>query len=201
MALCAASGIPHWKNPIHHTPRTPAQGSTALARTARMKRSRGIVAAAGRLRSSQLLHTFGKHTGGTTQGMSIFRYNSRHKAITLAGVALAAAAGFYLNQREQPTYDNGQPKRTGSVENGRNQGRWTWYYPNGSKKMEGDFEGGKRNGRWLTFAPNGDTLTVSFYLNDRLNGPHTEYGADGLPAMVTTYTDDRPVGPAAPVAR
>ncbi len=72
--------------------------------------------------------------------MSIFRYDSRHKVITLGIVVIAAAVGYYLNQRGQPTFDNGQVKRTGSVENGRNQGRWTWYFPDGRKKMEGDFQ-------------------------------------------------------------
>lgn len=124
--------------------------------------------------------------------MSAFRYDSRHKVVTLALVIVAAALGFYLNQREQPTFDNGQVKRTGSMVDGRNHGRWTWYYPNGRKKMEGDFQGGKRTGRWVTFADNGDTLTVSMYSNDRLNGPHTEYGPGGRPARVVTYVDDRP---------
>lgn len=124
--------------------------------------------------------------------MSVFRYDSRHKVFTLALVIIAAALGFYLNRREQPTFDNGQVKRTGSLLDGRNQGRWTWYYPNGRKKMEGDFQGGKRTGRWVTFAANGDTLTTSMYRNDRLNGPHTEYGPGGRPARVITYVDDRP---------
>ncbi|MBP8822372.1 MAG: hypothetical protein KBH07_01855 [Flavobacteriales bacterium] len=133
--------------------------------------------------------------------MSIFRYNSRHKAITLVVVAIAAALGYHLNQREQPTFGNGQLKRTGSAVNGRNQGRWTWYHPNGRKKMEGDFDGGKRTGRWATFSPTGDTLTLSTYRNDKLNGPHKVYGPDGRPAQVITFLDDQPVSARAGAGR
>lgn len=133
---------------------------------------------------------------GTRTAMSLFRYNSRHKVITFAAVVIAAAVGYYMNQRQPPAFENGQLKRTGSVVDGRNQGRWTWYFPNGHKKMEGDFDGGKRTGRWITYSPNGDTLTVSMYRHDKLNGPHTEFGADGQPTLVTIYADDRPVGTA-----
>ena len=128
--------------------------------------------------------------------MSLFRYNSRHKIITFVVVIIAAAVGYYLNQRALPTFENGQPKRAGSLVDGRNQGHWSWYYPNGRMKMEGDFDGGKRTGRWITYSPNGDTLTVSFYRDDKLNGPHTEFGTDGRPAVVTTYANDLPVSAA-----
>lgn len=133
--------------------------------------------------------------------MSIFRYDSRHKVVTFFLVAAAAAIGYYLNQRGQPTFDNGQVKRTGSVVNWRNQGRWTWYYPDGRKKMEGDFAGGKRTGRWITFDSNGDTLTVSMYRNDQLNGLHTDYGPDGRPTLSTNYVNDKPTGPVDPATQ
>lgn len=125
--------------------------------------------------------------------MSLFSYNSNHKAITALLVIAVAGASFYLNRRGPSTFDNGQAKRTGSVVDGRNHGRWTWYYPSGKKKMEGTFDHGKRTGPWYTFSATGDTLTEAFYSEDKLNGPYTLFGPDGRRASVTLYKDDQPV--------
>ncbi|MCF8258790.1 MAG: hypothetical protein K9J06_14635 [Flavobacteriales bacterium] len=127
--------------------------------------------------------------------MSVFNYNSRHKAILAFGVVIAVAVQFYMNRPERPTFHNGQVKQTGGVVDGRNHGIWVWYHASGPKKMEGRFELGKRAGRWLTFSPDGDTLTESFYRDDRLNGTYTVFGPDGNPVMVSDYVDDRQVGP------
>lgn len=129
--------------------------------------------------------------------MSAFRYNSNHKAITALLIIAVAVASFYLGRRGAPTYANGQAKREGGTVDGRNNGRWTWYYPGGQKKMEGFFDRGKRTGRWLTFAANGDTITEAFYANDKLNGTYTVFGTNGQPNKVVLYSNDQQVDPAA----
>lgn len=126
--------------------------------------------------------------------MSLFRYNSNHKAITALLIIAVAAISLYLNRRGPSTFDNGQAKRTGSVVDGRNNGRWTWYYPSGKKRMEGTFDHGKRTGVWHTFSASGDTLTEAFYADDKLNGPYTLFGPDNRRGTVTFYKNDQPIG-------
>ena len=123
--------------------------------------------------------------------MSVFSYNSNHKAFVGIFVVLVSAAGFYLRDREKPSYDNGQSKQTGNQVDGRNHGQWIWYYPNGKKNMQGTFKHGEREGVWLTFSVNGDTITKANYANDKLNGRYTVYKAQNQIEQTQLYKDDR----------
>jgi len=107
--------------------------------------------------------------------MSIFRYNSRHKIIVGLLVMFYAAYSF-TGERKPDVYDEkGNLKQTGNFKNGKNHGKWTWFYENGKKKMEGLFDNGSREGCWITFEVNGDTLNKSYYKNDKLNGLSIKY--------------------------
>lgn len=123
--------------------------------------------------------------------MSIFRYNSNHKAIVGILIVLVSALGFYLRDREKPKHSNGQAKQVGSQLDGRNHGLWVWYFSNGKREMQGNFTHGKREGIWITFAPNGDTLIRASYQNDKLNGQYTVYGADNTVKDILFYEQDK----------
>lgn len=123
--------------------------------------------------------------------MSIFRYNSNHKAIVGILIVLVSALGFYLRDREKPKHSNGQARQVGSQMDGRNHGLWVWYFSNGKREMQGNFTHGKREGIWITFSPNGDTLIKASYQNDKLNGQYTVYNENDEVANLMMYKDDR----------
>ena len=122
--------------------------------------------------------------------MSIFRYNSYHKAITVVAIILWIIFHFSGTDNSGKHFDNGQLKRSGSFSNGKNQGKWTWYYENGNKKMEGSFINGKRNGEWITWSKSGRKLTQGHYENDRLNGEFIRWGKNQKIIEQLIYKDD-----------
>lgn len=102
----------------------------------------------------------------------MFNYNSYHKIIT-AVILIVWSIAHFSKKENNRSYTNGQPKKSGQLVNGKNQGLWVWYYEGGQKKMEGYFDKGQRNGKWTTFNKKGDTLSQSEYHNDQLNGTVT----------------------------
>lgn len=121
--------------------------------------------------------------------MKLFNYNSTHKLIVGVFIILWAAYSF-SGLRNKDTFDkNGKLLQTGNFKNGKNHGRWTWFYENGKKKLEGSFDMGSREGMWLTFDKNGDTLNKSYYLNDKLEGLFIRY-KNGIPVDTLMYKND-----------
>jgi antitoxin component YwqK of YwqJK toxin-antitoxin module len=119
----------------------------------------------------------------------MFKYNSKHKLIIGILIMLWAAYSF-SGKRKNDTFDKeGKLMQTGNIKNGKNHGKWTWFYANGAKKLEGSFDMGSREGLWLTFDKNGDTLNKSFYLNDKLDGLFIKY-KNGLPLDTLYYKND-----------
>lgn len=119
----------------------------------------------------------------------MFKYNSKHKLIIGVLIMLWAAYSF-SGRRTNDTFDkNGKLLQTGNFKEGKNHGKWTWFYENGAKKLEGSFNMGSREGVWLTFDSNGDTLNKCFYIQDKLNGSFISY-KKGLPLDTTIYIND-----------
>lgn len=119
----------------------------------------------------------------------MFKYNSKHKLIIGVLIMLWAAYSF-SGKRGVDTFDkNGKLLQTGNFKEGKNHGRWTWFYESGAKKLEGSFDMGSREGMWLTFDKNGDTLNKSYYLHDKLNGPFIKY-INGQPKDTVVYLND-----------
>lgn len=107
--------------------------------------------------------------------MSFFKYNSKHKIITGIAILMWAAYSF-SGLRKNNSYDEyGKVLHTGNIVDGKNHGKWIWYYPNGKKKMEGTFNKGVREGNWITYNPDGSVKLESNYNNDKLNGEQTSY--------------------------
>ncbi|MCB0379850.1 MAG: hypothetical protein KDD24_01250, partial [Flavobacteriales bacterium] len=118
-----------------------------------------------------------------------FKYNSKHKLIIGVLIMLWAAYSF-SGKRTNDTFDKeGRLLQTGDFKEGKNHGKWTWFYENGKKKLEGSFNMGSREGVWLTYDKNGDTLNKSYYIQDKLDGPFITY-KKGLPIDTTIYIND-----------
>ena len=122
--------------------------------------------------------------------MAPFRYNSYHKIII--GIVIIGWAVFHFSgdSLSGGRYSNGQIKRSGGFENGRNHGKWIWYYENGQRKMEGTFKYGKRNGIWITWDKNGNRLTQGNYEDDRLNGAFIRWDTKGNKVEHLIYKND-----------
>ena len=125
--------------------------------------------------------------------LKMFRYNSYHKAIAGALIAVWAVWHFAMRQKGEGNYPNGQAISSGGTMENFNHGQWAWYYPNGRVKLTGRFERGKRVGPWVTLSESGDTISVATYSDDRLNGPYHVYGPEGRTVATTHYRDDIPL--------
>lgn len=122
--------------------------------------------------------------------MHLFSYNSKHKII-LGIILIALAAYQFTGKRESTRYfENGKPMQTGSFKDGKNHGKWVWFYPNGKKKMEGFFNNGSREGAWITYSTEGKIETESIYMNDKLNGKFIKRNKNGAIITELTYSDD-----------
>lgn len=121
--------------------------------------------------------------------MSIFRYNSKHKII-VGGLIIFWAAYSFSGKRNNDTYNkDGKLLQTGNFKEGKNHGKWIWFYENGNKKLEGAFNMGNREGEWISYDTNGDTLSKSNYINDKLNGSFVHYNK-GNPLDTSFYIND-----------
>ena len=119
-----------------------------------------------------------------------FRYNSHHKLIIGIAIILWAMFRFTGENEEGKSYENGQIKKIGGFNSGKNHGNWTWYYKNGKKKMEGTFLSGKRDGIWVIYDQNGIKLSQGNYKNDQLNGEFTKWNSKGDMLEKSIYKDD-----------
>lgn len=119
----------------------------------------------------------------------MFKYNSKHKLIIGVLIMFWAAYSF-SGKRKNDTFDKqGHLLQTGNIKNGKNHGKWIWFYADGAKKLEGSFDMGSREGLWLTFDKNGDTLNKGYYVKDQLEGPFIKY-KNGLPVDTLMYKND-----------
>jgi peroxiredoxin len=116
-------------------------------------------------------------------------------------------------------YDNGVPKKEGTLQDGQQTGKWTFYYDDGRKRAEGDYaddhqvgawtswyengrveweggfdERGARTGLWTFFHDNGQQRAVGRYDNDLEQGRWTFRGRDGKLQKVGDFLDARMVG-------
>ncbi|MCB0408795.1 MAG: hypothetical protein KDD29_01160 [Flavobacteriales bacterium] len=125
--------------------------------------------------------------------MKVFNYNSRHKIITGVIILFLAVYSFTGNRETTIYGTNGRIKQTGNIVNGKNHGKWIWYYSNGKKKMEGSFDMGLRVGEWKTYNQNEKIISSSFYQNDQLNGISTTWNSDGVIISKKKYINDKEV--------
>lgn len=79
------------------------------------------------------------------------------------------------------TYENGNLKSVRQYLNGKDYGRWTFYYSNGGKETTGKFnKTGKRIGKWKYYYQNGRLKQIStFSKNGEVKGRWVTYDSIG----------------------
>ena len=122
--------------------------------------------------------------------MKLFNYNSKHKVVVGVLVILWAAYSFSGGREANVYSEQGQVLQTGDFRDGKNHGKWIWYYPNGKKKMEGRFNMGSREGEWFTYNNKEQVLTKSNYKNDKLEGIVTVFDETQNIVSQTLYLND-----------
>ncbi len=79
------------------------------------------------------------------------------------------------------TYENDKKRSVQQYLNGKDYGKWVFYFPNGSVQTKGSFnKEGKRIGTWKYYHENGELSQVSRYSkNGERAGKWTQYDING----------------------
>jgi len=97
----------------------------------------------------------------------------------------------YLQRKKFTTYENGQVKKSGELQNGLSEGEYIWYYPNGKRQMQGYYLKGKREGKWTMWKENGVIQNERNYVDDKLNGEFADYDRDGNKVSIGVFENDK----------
>jgi antitoxin component YwqK of YwqJK toxin-antitoxin module len=80
-------------------------------------------------------------------------------------------------------------KAEGSVENGKKEGLWIFYYPDGKKNKEINYKVGIENGIWLMWHENGNLYIEQSKINGKTNGLWKEYYENGKIKEIGEYIE------------
>ena len=125
-------------------------------------------------------------------------------------------ATISFGQEQKLTWENGQVKAEGSLENGYKKGEWTYYRSNGSKEAVGSYlpeessrtysivkrnrktavddEKSTRHGKWTYFYSNGQKKAEAVYENGCPTGTLTKWYPNGNKFETFEYIDCKPLG-------
>ena len=77
-------------------------------------------------------------------------------------------------------YKNGQPKMTGTLDQGVRKGRFIWWYENGTKQSTGVYDqSGQKTGQWIWWHDTGMKSTVGRYDSDQPEGIWRQWNKNG----------------------
>ena len=80
-------------------------------------------------------------------------------------------------------YKNGQPKMTGTLDQGVRKGRFVWWYENGTKQSTGFYDQlGQKTGQWIWWHDTGMKSTVGSYDSDQPAGIWRQWDKNGQQA-------------------
>jgi len=75
----------------------------------------------------------------------------------------------------------------GNVINGKQEGRWTFFYENGQKLEETNYKDGKEDGRQTWWNEDGQKVTELYFINGKQDGTATSWHNNGQKAQVANY--------------
>lgn len=87
-------------------------------------------------------------------------------------------------------YENGMPKRIGTLKDGQPDGKMTQYYETGAVLAENQYVAGKKTGTQKYFYQNGMVQAEYQTRNDALDGFYRDFHENGRPANEGTYADN-----------
>ena len=60
-------------------------------------------------------------------------------------------------------YDNGKVKIKGNLVDGKQEGKWVWYYEDGQISREENYKDGERDGKWVEYDEEGNITSERCY--------------------------------------
>jgi len=87
--------------------------------------------------------------------------------------------------------ENGNIVRTGSYAAGKRDGSYAYYFNDGSKKEEGAWKNDQRDGLWAKYSNNGNTQKEGTYSNGKKDGVWTTWNDKGLIASKYLYENNK----------
>ena len=87
--------------------------------------------------------------------------------------------------------ENGNIVRTGSYAVGKRDGSYAYYFNDGSKKEEGAWKNDQRDGLWTKYSNNGNTQKEGTYSNGKKDGVWTTWNDKGLIASKYLYENNK----------
>lgn len=111
----------------------------------------------------------------------------------LALVALACGCKFIAGQLIAfvDRYDNGVPKREGTLADGVQSGEWVYYYENGQRRAAGRYEDDHQVGPWTYYYEGGNVeWTGGFDENGKRTGAWTFYYPNGVVRAEGSFAAD-----------
>lgn len=90
-------------------------------------------------------------------------------------------------------YEDFLQQSSGLMIEGRNNGKWQFFYPNGNLQLEALFIDGVKNGMYNTYRDNGIPIYRGFYINDQRAGVWEFYDQEGNLSGRTDFDKDQAV--------
>jgi len=96
--------------------------------------------------------------------------NGEYCLSTLEGIF--TVHGFCNNGKNvgrwQYFYENGNLECIGNFDDDKPSGYWIWYHQNGARKCDGIFNNGQREGKWSIYDEDGHLNTIKYYRSDEV---------------------------------
>ena len=86
-------------------------------------------------------------------------------------------------------YLGGKTEYEGSYKNGKQDGKWTYWWENGQKGAEETYKDGKEEGLWTQWYENGQKRGEATFKDGELDGLSTAWYDNGQKRFETTYKD------------
>ena len=83
----------------------------------------------------------------------------------------------------------GQYQSQGKLKNGKEDGKWTYWYINGQKESEGNYTNNKPEGKQTWWYENGQKEYESNYKDGKQDGKQTLWGENGQIWLESNYKD------------
>ncbi len=113
---------------------------------------------------------------------------------SVAILSLAVFASGCAPRQVSDTWQDGTPKRSGSLRGPKQMGVWTYNHPGGAKAATGSFAGSLQDGPWVQWHSNGTKSAEGTYGAGLKEGTWTYFREDGSRQATGSYRADRQEG-------
>ena len=99
--------------------------------------------------------------------------------IRLLGILMMVGVLVGCGEEIKLTYDNGQVKIDGNLVDGKEEGKWVWYYESGKIEQEVNFVDGKKEGKEVWYYKSGKVQWERNFVDGKKEGKWFWYDEEG----------------------